>query len=142
MKLLTILIVTCIFNYTVSAMISDNIIHAIIKVESNGNNLAIGDDGRSVGCMQIQKSVIDDVNDVSSVKYKYNDRYNRSKSIEIFKIYITRYATVKRLGHIPTDEDIARIWNGGPNGYKKSATKKYWNKIKLLLHLPLRSSPS
>ena len=29
-----------------------------------------------------------------------------------------------------TDEDRARIWNGGPNGYKKQATVKYWKKVK------------
>lgn len=51
-----------------------------------------------------------------------------------------RYATVKRLGRVPTVEDIARIHNGGPNGYKKTATTpaqklklknldKYWAKV-------------
>ena len=40
-----------------------------------------------------------------------------------------RYATKSRLGHEPTDEDIARIHNGGPNGYKNPATVKYWEKV-------------
>lgn len=112
----------------------DKLIHAIMMVESNGDNNAVGDKGESIGCMQISKSVVDDVNKISSVKYTYNDRYNRAKSIEIFKIYVNHYATVKRLGHEPTFEDIARIWNGGPNGYKKNATKTYWIKVKSYLH--------
>ena len=112
----------------------DKLIYAIMMVESNGDNNAIGDKGKSIGCMQISKSVVDDVNRFSSVKYTYNDRYNRAKSIEIFKLYINHYATANRLGHEPTFEDIARIWNGGPNGYKKNATKTYWVKVKNYLH--------
>jgi hypothetical protein len=29
-----------------------------------------------------------------------------------------------------SDEVLARIHNGGPKGYKKTATVKYWNKVK------------
>ena len=31
-----------------------------------------------------------------------------------------RYATKAQLGHEPTAEDVARIHNGGPNGWKKT----------------------
>lgn len=113
-----------------NVLITPDLINAIIRVESNGDTNAVGDSGRSVGCMQISKAVVDDVNRFSSKTYTYNDRYNRAKSIEIFKIYINHYATTKRLGHTPTLEDIARIWNGGPNGFKKTATKSYWIKVK------------
>ena len=41
-----------------------------------------------------------------------------------------KYATKKRLGHNPTAEDIARIHNGGPNGFKKGGTEGYWEKVK------------
>ena len=34
----------------------------LIQVESSGNNTAVGDNGKSVGCLQIQQGVIDDVN--------------------------------------------------------------------------------
>ena len=43
---------------------------------------------------------------------------------------MARYATERRLGRTPTYEDVARIHNGGPNGYKKTATYKYWQKVK------------
>lgn len=42
---------------------------------------------------------------------------------------MSRYATTKRLGHAPTDEDIARIHNGGPNGHKNPNTEGYWKKV-------------
>ena len=35
------------------------------------------------------------------------------------------YATEARLGHVPTNEDYARIHNGGPNGFKKASTVEY-----------------
>ena len=41
-----------------------------------------------------------------------------------------RYATERRLGHPATDEDIARIHNGGPNGYKHDSTLGYWEEVK------------
>ena len=34
------------------------------------------------------------------------------------------------MGHKATAEDIARIHNGGLNGFKKQATEKYWVKVK------------
>ena len=49
--------------------------------------------------------------------------------------YMNRYATEARLGRKPTNEDIARIHNGGPNGYKKESTLKYWKKVEKCLQL-------
>ena len=130
MKYVFLAIVSMMSMMTVNAKPSDPLINAIIKVESNDNVNAIGDNGKAVGCMQIWKVVVDDVNKVSKLKYNYNDRFNKEKSIEIFKLYINKYATAKRLGRTPTDEDMARIWNGGPNGFKKAGTKQYWLKVK------------
>ena len=130
MKYVFLAIVSMMGVMTVNAKPSDSLINAIIKVESNDNVNAIGDNGKAVGCMQIWKVVVDDVNKVSKLKYNYNDRFNKEKSIEIFKLYINKYATAKRLGRTPTDEDMARIWNGGPNGFKKAGTKQYWLKVK------------
>ena len=47
--------------------------------------------------------------------------------------YMRRYATPARLGRPVTQEDVARIHNGGPNGYKNPATKQYWEKVKRYL---------
>ena len=43
------------------------------------------------------------------------------------------YATEKRLGRPVTDQDRARIHNGGPNGWKSPATIGYWSKVKKFL---------
>ena len=55
-------------------------------------------------------------------------------SKKVGNAYMARYATVKRLGHTPTDEDFARIHNGGPSGWKNSATLGYWHKVQAALN--------
>ena len=60
---------------------------------------------------------------------KYEDVDDLGYSLQVFRKYMARYATERRLGRKPTLEDKARIWNGGPNGYKRSATNGYWKKV-------------
>jgi hypothetical protein len=105
------------------------LIYLLIMIESGGDDRAIGDNGIAVGCLQIHPILVEDVNRITGLKYTLEDRYNRSKSIEMFYYYITHYATKERIGRDPTAMDIARIWNGGGNGYKKQSTIKYWNKV-------------
>lgn len=63
----------------------DALIHAIIKVESRGNDTVVSKCGRYVGCMQLSKAYVDAVNrKLDRVAYSYEDRYDRNKSIEIF----------------------------------------------------------
>jgi hypothetical protein len=56
-------------------------------------------------------------------KYKLADRWNKQKSIQMFNV-------IKEHTTNPTDEKLARNWNGGWNGYKKQSTLKYWHKVK------------
>ena len=109
---------------------SDRLLTALIQVESSGNDKAVGDNGKAVGCLQIRKEVIDDVNRIYGTDYTLADRRDRAKSMEICRRYISHYATEKRLGRSVRNEDMARIWNGGPNGHRKGATNKYWTKVK------------
>ena len=105
------------------------LLDAICKVESNCDSSQIGDNGDSIGAYQIQYAYWLDAIEFSGIGGEYDDVLNDDYAQQIVLAYWDRYATMKRLGHIPTDEDRARIHNGGPNGYKKSATVKYWNKI-------------
>ena len=98
-------------------------------VESGGDVDAIGDGGDAVGCLQIHMCVIVDVNRVYGTNFTSQDRYDKFKSFTIAELYLTHYASVKRLGHEPTLEEYARMWNGGPNGHKKDSTIKYWQKV-------------
>lgn len=99
-------------------------------VESGGDNFAIGDNGRAYGCLQIHEICVKDVNRIYGTNYVHEDAFHREKAIKICELYLSHYASEKRLGRVPTAEDMARIWNGGPMGYKKSATENYWRKVK------------
>lgn len=106
------------------------IIAILVSIESNGNDLAIGDGGAARGPLQIHKSVVEDVNRISGRKFQWKRMTNRAEATQVATIYLSHYATEARLGHKPTGEDVARIWNGGPNGYKRTATDGYALKFK------------
>lgn len=113
---------------------SDQLIAALIAVESKGDDGAVGDKhlkDKAYGCLQIRQPCVDDVNRRCGTSYKAADCLNdRELSIWICKQYLSMYATKERLGREVTDEDRARIWNGGPSGWKKTSTTKYWKKVK------------
>jgi hypothetical protein len=127
---ISLLLVTCAAK---AAVPSDRLIEALVKVESNGDPRAIGDNGKAYGCLQIWSVVVQDVNEVSRVKYTHADAFDPVKARAICRAYLARYATAKRLGREPTNEDFARIWNGGPNGHKKKASLSYWHKVAAVL---------
>lgn len=117
----------------------DKLIAAMIEVESNGDDNAIGRNGE-VGCLQIKEIVVKDVNRIISTTpafihndlFDMDDRYNRKKSIEICTIYMRYYgfkASNENFSYNTTMEMCARIWNGGPNGWRLASTEKYWQKV-------------
>jgi len=98
---------------------------AIEAVESGGDSNAVGADGEA-GPYQIRPIFVDDANKIVGKRaFSYGDRFSKEKSKEMMRIYWRFYATERRLGRLPTFEDLARIHNGGPNGYKKESTKGY-----------------
>ena len=101
-----------------------NLISALIIVESSGNDLAIGDNGRAIGCLQIHRSVVLDVNRITGSHYQWQQMTNRVQARAVCEAYLKHYGKGK------TTEEQARIWNGGPQGHKKkTATQAYWNKV-------------
>jgi hypothetical protein len=115
-----------IFDYNV--VDDTQILSAIIYVESSNNDSAHAKNEDAVGCLQIRRTMVDDINRIlrrkkSPVRFTYQDRWNRYKSIKMFEIYCKHYG-------LTTYEEIARCWNGGPNGINNPATVIYWNKVK------------
>lgn len=115
------------------AVISMHLISALIHVESRGNDEAVGDyvDGRptSFGCLQISQRVLDDVSRISGYRVTIANAFRRKDAIWICQTYLNYWATRLKLGHEPTDEDRARIWNAGPDGWHKRETHAYWVKV-------------
>lgn len=100
------------------------LIAALITVESNGNDMAIGDNGRAIGALQIHKAVVVDANRIAGTSYTHQQMTNRIAARRVCEIYLKHY------GKGCTTEQLARRWNGGPTGDRKSATITYWNKVK------------
>ena len=113
------------------ALSQQNLLDAICQVESNCQNGAIGDGGRAIGPYQIWYPYWQDAVEYDpSIGGSYSDCVNKEYSEKIVKAYWNRYATEKRIGREVTNEDRARIHNGGPNGFKKAGTLKFWKKVK------------
>jgi hypothetical protein len=102
----------------------DKLIDAIGIVESNNNDSAIGDSGKAIGRYQIHKAYWVDGCQYLKVDWPYSEATNAKKARQIVRAYLKRYGKGK------TIEQLARIHNGGLNGYNKEATIKYWLKIK------------
>lgn len=112
----------------VDSITEDKLIQALINVESSNNDNAYHSGEDAAGCLQIRRTMVRDVNRIlrrqnSQTRFDFEDRWNRQKSIEIFKIYCNHY-------NLTTPEEKARCWNGGPRGLQKLATKRYWEKVK------------
>ena len=112
----------------VNSITEDKLIQALINVESSNNDDAYHSGEDAAGCLQIRRTMVRDVNRIlrrqkSQIRFDFEDRWDRQKSIEIFKIYCNHY-------NLTTPEEKARCWNGGPRGLQKLATKRYWKKVK------------
>jgi|TARA_R110001592_G_scaffold45499_1_gene145399 hypothetical protein len=106
----------------------DTILLAIMFVESSYNDSAYRADEDAVGCLQIRKCMVNDVNRILKrqklpLRFTYNSRWYRDSSIQMFEIYCNHY-------NLTTAEERARCWNGGPRGISNPATVGYWEKVK------------
>ena len=98
---------------------------AIIQVESNGNVNARS--GNSVGAMQITPVLVADCNQIlksrkQKKRYKLSDRFNLTKSKEMFLLIQSRYNPLNNI------EKAIRLWNGGAN-YSIRHTQRYYEKV-------------
>ena len=110
----------------------DELVSAMIMVESGGNDSAIGDrhlgSQYAVGALQIRPIMVKEVNRIlklrgSDFRFELKDRYDRDKSIDMFLIWYEFHHNDSNF------EAIARTWNGGTNGVKNPKTYNYWKKV-------------
>jgi hypothetical protein len=110
--------------------IPDDLVQAMIFVESTNNDSKIGDPklkNKAYGPLQVRQLACDDVNKAFGTHYRAKDCLgNRSLSIEI----LTKYSSMWKKENIISYEQIARRWNGGgPHGDEKTSTIEYWQKV-------------
>ena len=96
---------------------------ALWQVESTGRIRVVGDGGRSKGPYQISRAYWKDACQFGGVNWDY-DRYvwSRPHCQAVMKWYWQRYGA-------RTDEQRARIHNGGPRGDQTPRTLAYWRKV-------------
>ena len=102
----------------------NNLITALMIVESSGNDQAIGDNGRALGPLQIHRGVVLDVNRITGSHYRWEAMTNRAQAMAVCQAYLEHYGLGKSI------EEQARIWNGGPTGDRKPVTLAYWRRVK------------
>lgn len=110
---------------------TDRILDAIRLQETGGEKdpaNAVGDKGKSIGPFQIQRGYWQDAIDYDpSIGGKYEDVRDEDYARRIVIAYLSRYCKTW------TDENVARIHNGGPSGHKKKSTIKYWREVRAKL---------
>ncbi len=123
--------------------IDQDLLDAIRQVESGGDDCAIGDEhlqNKAYGLYQIRMPYYMDAlefnPDLGGNFVNVWGQGSKEYSEGVVESYMGRYATEGRLGHVPTNEDIARIHNGGPNGHNNPRTVPYWNLVKDALANP------
>jgi hypothetical protein len=108
-----------------------SIMSILKQVETNNDPTAIGDNGTSYGILQIQRSVVSDVNRVYGTNYKHIDMFSEEASEEVFMLYLClgKEKFLKKHKRFPTEEELVRMWNGGIyKGYTYKQTKAYYKK--------------
>ena len=98
------------------------LLSALIQIESGGNDLAKGRHGE-LGALQIKPILVRDINRIMGTHYAHQQVTNRATATFIANAYLSHYG--KNLG----DESLARLWQGGPRGAKKSSTRAYARRV-------------
>lgn len=116
------------------------LLSAIAAVETGvtfgSDSNAVGDGGAALGPLQIHRGYHQDAQGVDIRVGPYRRMTEWSEAVRAFEAYMKRYAgaayAAYRSNAMTLDgcEHIARIHNGGPKGYAKSATRRYWNRVK------------
>jgi hypothetical protein len=110
---------------------------AIVAVESRGDVNAYNAHDGATGMAQIRSVCLEDANRIARLRgmdarFTADDRNSPHVARRIWNLYLDFYGKQyeKETGRKPTDEVFARIWNGGPSGWRKGATLSYWGRVR------------
>lgn len=98
------------------------LLSALIQVESGGNDQARGRHGE-LGALQIKSIMVRDVNRIMGTHYAHQQVTNRAISIFIAESYFAHY------GKHLSDENLARLWQGGPKALRRSSSRAYGRRV-------------
>ena len=120
-----------IFLLAVSAANGDSLdrfIDALCIVESSGNHLAVGDNGKAFGILQIHSIMIRDYNRITGERLEHKAAFDPKTARKVCRTVLLHYEGEAVAGG--NWEACARLWNGGPGWRKKKhLTDGYWAKV-------------
>lgn len=103
--------------------------YKIWTIETGRNHGPIWGDANELGPLQITEGAWEDaIEHQPEIGGVWMDCQDLGYSLKIMRSYLDRYATAERCGAV-NDQVRARIWNGGPHGWRKESTVKYWIKF-------------
>ncbi len=114
--------------------------HAICTVESGGDPDAYNRKERAAGIAQIRPICLRDVNRIARLRgeddrFTHADRHDPDTARRMWILYLEHYGRdyTRRTGRPATAEVYARIWNGGPAGWRKRSTRVYWQRVRAVM---------
>ena len=114
-------------KYSKKFDLNPKLVKAIIRQESNYEPFAVGDNGTAFGLMQVRWPAFRDIRTHQQVPFSFDDMVSDpEKQIWAGTAYL---ATVRDVYGAKGEEEMARMYNGGPKmGYSnrgKSNTQRY-----------------
>ena len=109
-------------------------IRKIGQLESGGIDSVSGENGAGKGRFGIYNICVKGSGMADLLGYSHGDMHNPEKSKHVFwaAMGIFCHTFAQRHGRYPNYEDLARMWAGGPSGYKSDKTLKYLHKFRTL----------
>ena len=103
------------------------LLSAMAQVESGGNPHAFNYHEQAYGLLQIREQALKDVNKYRLQSYRLEDAFDPDHARDIAAHYLRIWCPVANRYSF---EDAARIYNGGPAGWWKLSTLRYWYRVK------------
>lgn len=95
---------------------------ALAAVESGGDDAAVNEREDAHGRYQIRAAALADANRILCTDYTLADCHDPAVAERIVRAYLGHYGAALSA---PTPTALARIWNGGPRGNLRDATRGY-----------------
>jgi hypothetical protein len=135
-------------NVVKGVKVSDELLYALAMKESNRKNNKIGDRHlrhKAYYMYQIRWPYLNDVNRTVGRRrmiqlwgkpaFTLADMKDTEKAEWVVKQYLAKYGLAyhRETGKAVTNEVLARIHNGGPDGWKEYSTYAYWEDVRAIV---------
>lgn len=126
---------------TASGQNINNLVEALVRMESGGKADAVGDSGKALGILQIHQIMVNEFNRISGKNYKHLDMFDQIKSREVARTVLGFYSKhiEKTTNRKATEKELAFIWNGGAASWRRVSSpiadnkqknlEAYWSKV-------------